>query len=179
MELTLMERLTLSGILPNQGNILTHRLIGNLKEALGFSDEEMVLFQPLVCRNINTGCPVCRGKGPFDPLPHYAAVKCGNCGTEVGMGPPGGLVWRAKDADGNELGDGSRDIPLSEAGLRLIVDSLKILNVTPVMSNETGAKTADGGLTPETAALYLKFVPEDEQQTEEVSTPAEEATAAG
>ncbi len=178
MELTLTERLTLSGILPNQGTILTHRLIRNLKESLGFSDEEAVLFQPLFCRNLNTGCPVCQEKGPFDPLPHYAAVKCGNCNIEIGMGPPGTILWRSKDADGNELGDGSRDIPLSEAGLRLIVNSLKILNVTPVIDRETGAKTADGGLTPETAALYLKFVPEDEQQTEDTN-PAAIETAAG
>ena len=92
------------------------------------------------------------------------------------MGPSGTLVWRTHDAEGNELGDGSRDIDLSEAALLLIVNSLKILNVSPAIDKETGAVTADGSLTPETAALYLKFVPEDEQQTED-TTPAVVAAA--
>ena len=175
MELNIAERFTLAGILPNAGTIITHRLVGSLKNTLGLTDEEVTRFQPLACGNINRGCPVCREKGPFAAIPHMPAIKCENCGFETGLGPPGSLVWRTRDAEGNELGDGSRDIDLSEAAVKLIVDSLKILNVSPVIDKETGVKTADGSLTPETAALYLKFVPEDEQQTDK--EPA--AVAAG
>jgi len=177
VKLTIDERLTLLGILPRQGNIVTHRLVQSLGNTLGFTDEEVSLFQPTTCGNINHGCPACGFKG-FDPIPHLPAVKCLKCGMEVGLGPAGAVVWRARDAEGNELGDGSRDIDLSEAAVRLIVNTLKILNVTPVINKETGAKTADGSLTSETMALYLKFVPEDEQQTDE-TTPVAEAVAAG
>ncbi len=165
MELNIAKRLVLMGILPNQGNVLTHRLIGSLKETLGFTDEEIVRFQPTVCGNINQGC-VCGSKG-FDPIPHLPAVKCLKCGREVGLGSPGDVVWRTRDCEGNELGDGSRDIDLSEAAVRLIVNQLKILNASPVIDRETGVVTAEGGLTPETLALYLMFVPEDEQQQAE------------
>jgi len=176
MELNIAERLTLQGILPTQGNIITHRLVGSLRHTLGFTDEEVTTFQPTMSSNVNRGCVVCKGKG-FDPIPHLPAVKCLECGMEYGLGPPGCVVWRAKDKEGNELGDGRRDIDLSEAAVRLIVNSLKILDLTPARDKETGAVIADGCLTPETFALYLKFVPEDEQQTEDTTPAAVEAAA--
>jgi len=175
VKLTIDERLTLQGILPKQGNIVTHRVIQSLRDTLGFTDEEVAVFQPTLCANINRGCVVCGGKG-FDEIPHLPAVKCMNCGMEYGLGPPGGVVWRARDREGNELGDGSRDIDLSEAAVRLIVNTLKILNVTPA-TGENGNQTADGSLDAQTVPLYLKFVPEDEQQTEDTTPAAVEAAA--
>ncbi len=172
MDLNIAERLTLQGILPSQGNIITHRLVGSLRHTLGFTDEEVTTFQPTMSSNVNRGCVVCKGKG-FDPIPHLPAVKCLECGMEYGLGPPGTVVWRALDRDGSELGDGSRDIDLSEAAVRLIVNTLNILNVTPARDKETGAVIADGSLDAQTVPLYLKFVPEDEQQTEDTTDEGE------
>ena len=41
MELTILERLMLNGILPAQGNIFTLKIIQELKMALAFSEEEI------------------------------------------------------------------------------------------------------------------------------------------
>ncbi len=174
MELTIAERLTLAGILPRQGNIVTHRLVDTLRRALGFSDEEIVRFQPLICADPNRPCVVCHGTG-FDPIPYLMAMKCQDCGMEIGLGDPGGVVWRQHDREGNELGDGVRDIDLSEAAINLIVRTLQILNVTPVIDKETGVKTADGSLDEQTVPLYMKFVPEGEQLTEAITPAAAEA----
>ncbi len=161
MELTIAERLVLRGILPREGNVVTHGLCGRLSDILDFTDEELVRFTPLTCVPMRGTCVVCKSKGPFEEVPHLFAMKCENCGFEIGLGEPGAVVWRTRDIEGNELGDDRRDIDLSEAAADLIVRTLRILEVTPVIDKETGTQTADGSLTPETYQLYLKFIPDE------------------
>jgi hypothetical protein len=45
MELTITERLLLSGILPQQGNFVTLKIVRKLKEALSFTEEEIARFK--------------------------------------------------------------------------------------------------------------------------------------
>ncbi len=171
MKLTIAERLVLQGILPREGSVVTHRLCGRLSDILGFTDEELVRFTPLTCVPMKGACVVCQSKGPFEEVPYLPAMKCENCGFEIGLGKPGNVVWRSHDIEGNELGDGERDVDLSEAAVDLIVRTLRILEVTPVIDKETGKVTADGSLTPQTYQLYLKFIPDE-------ATPAPVETAA-
>jgi hypothetical protein len=51
MELTILERLTLLGILPESGNFVTMKILQRLRMALGFTEEEIAKHNLVVTEN--------------------------------------------------------------------------------------------------------------------------------
>ena len=143
MELSVKERLVLSSVIPKQGDIVTYRLILILREAISFSEEEIVKWMPVLCFDLSKGCPRCGAK-EWETIPFYSAKKCKGCDFLVGSGEPGQMTWRSLDDEGQPIGD-TAEIEFGEAGLNLIADTLRLFNKNSELDDDT-------------APLYVKFV---------------------
>lgn len=143
MELSVSERLTLSGVIPKQGSIINYRLILALREAVSFSEEELIRWVPTQCFDISQGCPRCKGT-EWENIKFAPIQKCAGCGFMVGIGPPGATAWRTLDEKGEPVSEVA-EVEFSEAGLALIVDTLNLFD-----KNEE----IDDNIAP----LYVKFV---------------------
>jgi len=143
MELSVRERLTLSAVIPKQGDIVTYRLILGLREAIGFSESELIRWMPTLCYDISQGCPRCKGT-EWETIPFALIQKCRACDFLAGIGEPGGMVWRTLDEEGQPISE-TAELEFGEAGLGLIIDTLNLFNTNSELDDDT-------------APLYVKFV---------------------
>lgn len=97
MQLNVMERLLLLGILPKQGDFLTLKILRKLKESLSFSEKELeeLSFKQKVA------CPQC-GQSMSSPEP----VTCGTC-DEL-MTPTGEVSWKLSKDPNKDIHMGNK-----------------------------------------------------------------------
>ena len=112
MKLTFEERMTLSGVLPPQGDFLTLKIIRKLKESLSPTEEEWTKVDP----RDEYKCSKCEQTMYDNPI---SAPKCVEC--DVDMGKTGMRVWRPEN-------DAIKDIYLGAKAKEICVAVLKRLN---------------------------------------------------
>lgn len=151
MELSVSERLSLLSILPQQGNIVTYRLILGLRGMLSLSETEIVKLMPTYCHDISKGCPLCGGT-EWEDIPFAPMKKCKGegCNFRAGIGQPESMVWRSLDDEGQPVSD-IADMEFGEAGMQLFVETLTMLNAKEQLNDNT-------------APLYIKFVEKNGKQ---------------
>ena len=140
MELTIVERLKLVELLPDQESILTLKIIRKLRETLSFSEEELKLMgvrYEYICPEED-----CGNKGFFPSAP-----KCAE--HDVLMVPTGQMTMNLAP----EMQAKVKEIHMGPQALTIASDTLKRANENKL-------------LTDAHISLYEKFFP-PEEKTEE------------
>lgn len=129
MKLSVYERLALQGILPQEGDFVTLKLVRKLREALSFSEKEVAEID---FKN-HWRCPKCQ-KVELSAQ----AIKCQDCG--IYMIPAGQVTWDEEKARGI-----IKDVHMGGAMHNLCIATLKKLS-------------DEQKLTDQHFSLYEKFV---------------------
>lgn len=146
MELSIMERIKLLEVLPQQGDLLTLKILRKLRESLSFSEEELKTFSAAyeyACphRGEEDGKMVfCDNKGYFLQQPTCGKhnIPMAQTGQMHIMIPPEAL------AKGKEIHMGAQALGIASNALKQLNDS--------------------GQLTEATISLYEKFFPPEEKE---------------
>ena len=113
MELTVFERMTALNILPKEGDLVTLKLIRQLKESLGFTDDELVELD----FHYDYKCEKCGAvfkKKAFEPV--GVCHECGGTLTNTGQ-----VYWERE-------ADVAKDIELGRKAHELIASKLEELD---------------------------------------------------
>ena len=129
MKLTVLERIMLQEILPNEGDFLTLKLVRKLRESLAFSEREIAE----VAFKTHWKCPKCQKVELAGEIP-----QCLDC--DIYMIPSGQVTW-----DDDKAKKVVKDVFMGAKMLALCESTLKKLS-------------DESKLTDQHFSLYSKFV---------------------
>ncbi len=118
MKLTTAERLALQGILPEQGDFISLKLVRKLREALSFSEAEIQALSFLY----EIKCPKCGAK-----ISSPSGVKCALCDVE--MTATGSIRWNASK-------EPNKDVFMGKAAEKLCKEAIEKLSTAKKLTEQ-------------------------------------------